>query len=248
MKKCPECGNPSYDGAPVCGNCGYKFPKQKVVAPKREDIFQKEPEAKKEAKTKKENKVKKQSNDEDTVSIIKNNKVLIGAIILITLIVICGIFLTGNNNNNNNTSSPVIQASDLVEYSAGDFSFKYPDTWKKVNGSDVEHPGAIFFQNEDNVTIEYYNITSDAKSLKDITQQRISYAQSSGDYVELVETVTLDGRNSSNILLENANGDYTRYVSMFSEGKLYVFKVTGSAENDVNSESIESVISSADIK
>ena len=29
-EKCPECGNPSYDGAPVCGNCGYKFPKPKV--------------------------------------------------------------------------------------------------------------------------------------------------------------------------------------------------------------------------
>ena len=68
MKKCPECGNPSYDGAPVCGNCGYKFPKQKVVAPKSEDIFQQEP------------KVKKDANDEDTISIIKNNKLIIGAI------------------------------------------------------------------------------------------------------------------------------------------------------------------------
>lgn len=59
MKKCPECGNPSYDGAPVCGNCGYNFPKPKVVAPKSEDIFQQEP------------KKKKASDDEDTVSIIK---------------------------------------------------------------------------------------------------------------------------------------------------------------------------------
>jgi hypothetical protein len=116
-----------------------------------------------------------------------------------------------------------------------------------VNGSDAEHPGAIFFQDEDNVTIEYYNITSDAKSLKEITQQRITYAQGQGDYVELVETITLDGRNSSNILLENANGDYTRYVSMFSEGKLYVFKITGSAENSVDSEAINNVLNSADI-
>uniref|UniRef100_UPI003182C382 zinc ribbon domain-containing protein n=2 Tax=Methanobacteriaceae TaxID=2159 RepID=UPI003182C382 len=43
MKKCPECGNPSYDGAPVCGNCGYKFPKSKSIVPKGEDIFKKEP-------------------------------------------------------------------------------------------------------------------------------------------------------------------------------------------------------------
>ncbi|WP_305515600.1 zinc ribbon domain-containing protein [Methanobrevibacter sp. V14] len=47
MKKCPECGNPSYDGAPICGNCGYNFPKPKVVAPKSEDIFQKEPKVEK---------------------------------------------------------------------------------------------------------------------------------------------------------------------------------------------------------
>ena len=56
MKKCPECGNPSYDGAPVCGNCGFKFPKQKVAAPKGEDIFQKE------------RKEKKTSNEESTIN------------------------------------------------------------------------------------------------------------------------------------------------------------------------------------
>ena len=154
---------------------------------------------------------------------------------------------TTNNKSNSTDSNPIIQSNDLLEYSADNFEFKYPSTWKEVNGSDAEHPGAIFFQDEDNVTIEYYNITSDAKSLKEITQQRITYAQGQGDYVELVETITLDGRNSSNILLENANGDYTRYVSMFSEGKLYVFKITGSAENSVDSEAINNVLNSADI-
>jgi len=240
VKKCPECGNPSYDGAPVCGNCGYKFPKPKVVAPKREDIFKQE-----EKKPKTE---EKSSNDEDTVSIIKNNNVVIGAILIITLIVICGIFLMGSNNHTSNSSNPVIQSSnDLLEFSANDFSFKYPSTWKEVNGSDADHPGALFFQDENNVTIEYYNITNDAKSLKDITQDRINYAQTQGAYVELVETITLDGRNSSNILLENSDGDYTRYVSMFSDGELYVFKITGDSENSVTSESIENTINSADI-
>ena len=236
MKKCPECGNPSYDGAPICGNCGYKFPKPKVVAPKREDIFQKEPKA------------KKSSNNKGTLSIIKENKLLIGAILLITLLVIGGIFLMGNNNSKSGSESgPVLQSNDLLEHKESDFSFKYPSTWKQVNGTDSDHEDAVFFVNEDNVTIEFYNITSDANSLIDITQQRISHAQEQGDYVELVETITLDGRNSSNILLENADGDYTRYVSMFSDGKLYVFKVMGSSENSVTSESVNDAISSADI-
>ena len=237
MKKCPECGNPSYDGAPVCGNCGYKFPKPKVVAPKREDIFQKEPKA------------KKPSNNESVLSIIKKNKLLIGAILLITLLVIGGIIFMGNHNNGSKKtdSNPILQSNDLLEYDGGDFSFKYPSSWEQVNGSDEEHENAIFFVNEDNATIEYYNITSDANSLKDITQDRISYAQQKGDSVELVETITLDGRNSSNILFENADGDYTRYVSMFSDGKLYVFKVMGSSQNSITSESIDSVIQSADI-
>ena len=236
MKKCPECGNPSYDGAPICGNCGYEFPKPKVVAPKREDIFQKEPE------------VKEKSNDDDVLSIIKQKKLVIGAILLVTIIVIGGIVLLGNGNNSNSKgpASPVIQTNDLVKYDNGDFNFKYPSSWKEVNGSDSEHEDAIFFVNEDNATIEFYNITSSANSLKDITQDRISYAQEQGDSVELVETITLDGRNSSNILFENADGDYTRYVSMFSDGKLYVFKVMGSSQNSVTSESIDSVISSAD--
>ena len=247
MKKCPECGNPSYDGAPICGNCGYKFPKPKVVAPKREDIFQKEPK-KTEVKKTKAKKTSDKDND-DVLSIIKQKKLIIGTILLITIIVIGGIVLLGNSNNSNSGSSsaPVIQTNDLVEYDNGDFNFKYPSSWKEVNGSDSEHEDAIFFVNEDNVTVEFYNITSSANSLKDITQDRISYAQEQGDSVELVETITLDGRNSSNILFENADGDYTRYVSMFSDGKLYVFKVMGSSQNSVSSPSIESAISSADI-
>lgn len=68
MKKCPECGNPSYDGAPACGNCGYKFPKMKPSAPKKE-IFDKAPEKKK----------KQFSDEESTIEIIKENKILIGA-------------------------------------------------------------------------------------------------------------------------------------------------------------------------
>ncbi len=235
MKKCPECGNPSYDGAPVCGNCGYKFPKTKNITQKREDIFQQAP------------KIERNSNDEDTVSIIKKNKLVIGIILVITLIIICGIVFMGLNNNNSNDSNLIIQDTDLVEYSAGDFAFKYPKTWKKINLTDEEHPGAIFFETENNSTVEYYNITTDAQSLKDINQQRISLAQENGDYVELLETVTLDGRNSSNIILENANGDYTRYVSMFSDGQLYVFKINGYSANSITSEAIESTISSADI-
>ena len=234
MKKCPKCGNPSYDGAPVCGNCGYNFPKPKVVAPKSEDIFQKE-----------EPKVKKESNDEDTVSILKSHKLLIGAIVLITLIVICGIVLTGSNNGN--SSSPIASVDNTMEFSAGEFSFKYPDTWKEINESDIDHAGAKFFQNNNNTTIEYYNVTSSAESIKEISQGILTSAQGKGAYVELVETITLDGRNASNIVLEDADGDYSRYVSMFSDGMTYVFKVNGDSMNSVTSEDVDAVINTADI-
>ena len=231
MKKCPECGNPSYDGAPVCGNCGYKFPKQKVAAPKGEDIFQSE------------RKNKKPSNDESVIDIIKEKKLIIGTILLITLLVICGIFLTGSNNN----SPTPISTISLDEFSDGDFSFKYPASWNEVNQTDYQHPGAKFFTNSENTTIEYYNVTSSADSLKQITQDRISYAQKTGSYVEHVETITLDGRNASNIILENADGDYTRFVSMFSDGELYVFKIDGDSINSITTDEINSVINSADI-
>ena len=116
MKKCPECGNPSYDGAPACGNCGYKFPKMKPSAPKKE-IFDKAPEKKK----------KQFSDEESTIEIIKENKILIGAIILITIIVICGIVITGPNNNNQTA-----QSGDMVKFSEAGFSFSYPSSWNEV--------------------------------------------------------------------------------------------------------------------
>ena len=231
MKKCPECGNPSYDGAPVCGNCGYTFPKPKVEVSNKENIFQQEPKA------------KKASDDESVMTILKNNKILIGAILIITIIVICGIVLTGSHNN----STPKLPLNNVEKYSAGDFSFEYPSSWNKVNGSDEDHNGAVFFKNGNNTTIEYYNITSEATSLKEINQQRITASQEKNDYVELVETITLDGRNSSNMILENANGNYTRYVSMFSDGELYVFKITGDSINSVTSEDIENTLKTADI-
>ena len=246
MKKCPECGNPSYDGAPVCGNCGYQFPKPKVAARREQSIFEGQPRVEKQPKREKQakkEKVKKPSNEPSVLEIIKEKKLIIGIILLITLIVICGIVLTGSNKN----STP-IQSTGSAEYDAGDFSFKYPDDWEKVNLTDADHESAIFFKNGNNTIIEHYNISSSATSLKDINQQRLTLALSNGDAVELVETVTLDGRNASNMILENADGNYTRYVSMFTDGKLYVFKVTGDSLNAITSDNVNSAINSADIK
>jgi hypothetical protein len=242
VKKCPECGNPSYDGAPVCGNCGYKFPKQKMAVKKERSIFEGQQKVEKRPKVEKKQEVKKPSNEPSVLEIIKEKKLIIGTILLITLIVICGIFITGSNKNTTSTPS-----GDLSEYKAGDFSFKYPANWEKVNLTDAEHETAIFFKNDNNTIVEYYNISSSATSLKEINQQRISTALSNSDSVELVETVTLDGRNASNIILENADGNYTRYVSMFTDGKLFVFKATGDSINSITSDSINNVINSADI-
>ena len=240
MKKCPECGNPSYDGAPVCGNCGYKFPKPKVAA-KRESIFEGQPRVEK--KTEKEKpEVKKPSNEPSVLDIIKEKKLIIGIIVLITLIVICGIFITGSNKN----ATTSVISGDLADYDAGDFSFKYPKDWEEVNLTDSDHETAIFFK-DNNTVIEHYNISSSATSLKEINQQRISRALSDGDAVELLETVTLDGRNGSNIILEDSDGNYTRYVSMFTDGELYVFKITGDSINSITSDKINAMVNSANI-
>ena len=235
MKKCPECGNPSYDGAPVCGNCGFQFPKQKVSISKGGDIFQNNQKKQKKQK-------QKTSKDESIVDILKAKKLIIGIILLLTLLVICGIVLTGSNNK----STP-IQSIDSNQYDEGGFSFKYPKNWEELNLTDENHTQAKSFKNGENTSIEFYNVSTDYDSLKQITQERISYAQESGSYVELVETIVLDGRNASNIILENADGDYTRFVSMFSNGKLYVFKITGDSINSVTSGDIQSMIGSADI-
>ena len=236
MKKCPECGNPSYDGAPVCGNCGFQFPKQKVTISKGGDIFQNN-----QKKQKKQTK-QKTSKDESVIDILKEKKLIIGIILLLTLLVICGIVLTGSNNK-----STSIQSIDSNQYDESGFSFKYPKNWEELNITDENHTDAKFFKNGENTVIEFYNVSTDYDSLKQITQERISYAQGTGSYVELVETIVLDGRNSSNIILENADGDYTRFVSMFSNGELYVFKITGDSINSVTSGDVQSMIGSADI-
>ena len=227
MKKCPECGNPSYDGAPVCGNCGYAFPKTKSAHPKREDIFQQAP------------KKKKSSKDDNTLNIIKKNSLTIGVILIITVIVICGIILIGSNESSLN--------GELVKYSEAGFSFNYPKNWQSLNASDEDHIGAIFFKNENNVTIEFYNDTSDFTSLRDISQSIINYAQENGAYIEFVETVTLDGRNSSDIIIQQADGEYTRFVSMFDKGNLYAFRITGNNTNSLSTGDINTTISSVNI-
>ena len=238
MKKCPECGNPSYDGAPVCGNCGYVFPKSKPVVQKRKSIFDEKPEQ----IPKEKPKANKPSNEPGVIDIIKEKKLIIGAILLITFIVICGIFITGSHNNNSNSA---ITTGDLAEYNAGDFSFKYPSSWVQVNLTDEDRENAIFFETEDNVTVEHYNITSEATSLKEINQERIGSAIYNGDSVELLETISVNGVNASNVILESVNGGYDRYVSMLDNGELYVFKITGNSIDSVTSDSINSAINSA---
>ena len=227
MKKCPECGNPSYDGAPVCGNCGYNFPKTKNAHPKREDIFQQTP------------KTKKSSKNDNTLSIIRQNSLTIGVILIITIIVICGIILIGSN-----TSSVT---GELVKYNDAGFSFSYPKNWQSINDTDEDHIGAIFFKNENNVTIEYYNTTSDFASLRDISQSIINYAQENGAYIELVETITLDGRNSSDIIIQQADGEYTRFISMFDKGNMYAFRITGNNTGVLSSDDINMTIESVKI-
>lgn len=231
MKKCPECGNASYDGAPVCGNCGYKFPKPKGAKPKEANIFQEEPK-----------KIRNRSNQPSTLEIIKEKRILIGVILLITAIVICGIVISGNSDqttaNNDNT----------VKFSQAGFSFNYPSSWSQVDGNDESHENAVYFDVGNNIIVEYYNVTSSSTSLKQITQERISYAQENGFYVDTVQTITLDDRNASDIILEDSDGDYVRYVSLFSDGKLYVYKITGESLNSVNDEAINNVINTSHIE
>ena len=231
MKKCPECGNPSYDGAPVCGNCGYTFPKPKGAVHKEESVFD-QPQ-----------KAKKDKSSESTGEILKRNKLVIGIIVFITLIVICGIVLTGSGKN----SSPIVQINDLNKYNDSIITFDYPKNWEKLNMTDEEHNGGVFFKNDNNTIIEYYNVTSDATSLKEINQQRIIYAQESGDYLECLETITIDGRNSSDMIFENADGNYTRYVTMFSDGELYVFKMSGDSVNSLTAQDMQTVLDSVDL-
>ena len=120
-------------------------------------------------------------------------------------------------------------------------------SWNEVNGTDSDHEGSVFFKNENGTIIQYYNVSNDSTSLKDITQDRISYAQENGNYIDTVQTITLDGRNASDVILEQSNGNYTRYVSLFSNGELYVFKISGDSLNSINSSDINTVLQTADI-
>lgn len=241
MKKCPECGNPSYDGAPVCGNCGYVFPKQKPVVQKKKSIFEDNPEQ----VTREKPKANKPSNEPSVIDIIKEKKLIIGIILLITLIVICGIFITGSNNNN--SSSQTIQTGDLAEYAAGDFSFKYPSSWEQVNLTDEDRENAIFFETDDNVTVEHYNVTSEAVTLDEVNEERLNYALYNGYSVKLLDTITVADRNASNIILTNGDEGYSRYVSLFGDEGLYVFKVSGDSIDSITSDSINSMLNSVTI-
>ena len=255
MKKCPECGNPSYDGAPVCGNCGYKFPKPKVKVPVQEDIFEDRPiinrnKTKKEnkpenkKKNKPENKLEnkpenKKKNEESTIEIIKDNKIVIGTILIITLIVIGIIVATGPSHDTTKTTN------GTNKYSNANFTFSYPSSWKEINGSDQLHSRAVFFEGSNGTEIEYYNVTSDSSSISEINTQRATAVQGSNANINTIQTIQINGKNASNVILENSNGNFTRYVSLLENGKLYVFKINGKTLNDVTSSEIESVLQSA---
>jgi hypothetical protein len=222
VKKCPECGNPSYDGAQICGNCGHKFPKPKPIIPKEE-------------------KVEVETNDEDLISILKEKKLIIGIILLVTIIAICGIVISGNVNEITET------ASTLTTFSENGLSFNYPSDWVETNLSDLDHPSSVFFKNKENTTIQYYNISSNYASLNELTNQRISNAQFYGNYINTIQIVSIDGVNASNIILENPDGTSIRYVSILSDGTLYIYKISGDSLDAINSNDISNMLKSIKI-
>lgn len=288
MKKCPECGNLSYDGAPRCGNCGAKFPKKgktnktsifkdspKISTPKKEVKQTKKPKFVEVTKFDKENKdiiiedttikenpkveekpivpekpieettIPKVNNEKSTLDIIKEKKLIIGLIILITIIVIAGIVISNQNSTNSSVNNTT--QTNTIKFVTSGFSFSHPTSWTNVSGSDSEHPTSVFFKDKNGTTIQFYNITSSFKSLEDITKSRINLAQSNGDSVVTVDSLTIDERNASNIILKNSDGDYTRYVSLFTDGHLYVFKISGTSINAVNSVDINNAVASSHI-
>lgn len=220
MKKCPECGNPSYDGAPACGNCGYKFPKPKPVAPKVDNIF-------------KESEIIHKSESEDILTILYENRLVIGIILLITIIAIVGIVLTGSGNN----PTPL---KNLVNYSEADFSFNYPISWKKSNYNDSYRDNSVILE-KNGTTIQFYNVTNEYSSLKELTMERISNAQYEGNYIDTIQNININKKNASDVILVNENGNYTRYVSFLDNGKVYVFKIVG---NNVKSSEISNILNS----
>ena len=229
MKKCPECGNPSYDGAPVCGNCGYKFPKPKVKVSKDDTIFEDKPI------------INKSGNEQSTIEIIKENKLVIGAILLITLIVIGIIVATGPSN----TTPTEIDSSN--KYSDGIISFVYPSSWNETAGFDELHEGAVFFEDSNGTVIEYYNVTSGFSSINEVNNERISSALESGDNIYAIQPIQIDGKNASDIIFENTDGTYSRYVSIISDGSLFVFKVKANSTNGITTDEINSVLQSVKI-
>ena len=230
MKKCPECGNPSYDGAPVCGNCGYKFPKPKVKAHKEEDIFQNKPIS------------DKITGEDSTIEILKENKLIIGAIILITLIIIGIIIATGPSTTT--TTTPVDGSNKFAD---AKFSFTYPASWSESSGYDEIHEGAVFFEGSNGTVIEYYNVTSEFSSISQVNNQRISSAFENGDSINTIQPIQIDGYNASDMIIANYDGSYTRYISILADGTLYVLKINGNSLDAITSDEIESVIQSADI-
>ena len=75
----------------------------------------------------------------------------------------------------------------------------------------------------------------------------MSSALENGDYIHTIQLTTLDSVNASDVIMENYDGSYTRYVSGLSNGNLYVFKITGSSLESVTSEEIESILKTANI-
>ena len=76
----------------------------------------------------------------------------------------------------------------------------------------------------------------------ELNTQRATSAQGSNAKINTIQPIQINGQNASNVILENSNGNFTRYVSLLNNGKIYVFKIDGKTMNDVTSNEIESVL------
>ena len=79
----------------------------------------------------------------------------------------------------------------------------------------------------------------------EINTQRASAAQGSNANINTIQSIEINGQNASDVILENSDGSFTRYVSLLNNGNLYAFKIDGKTIGDVTSGEIESVLQTA---
>ncbi len=141
-------------------------------------------------------------------------------IIALAIIVAAGGLLESNSHHQN---APTLGPGN---YTSAEVVFSFPTNWSHYNSTNGEsNQGEISFRTDDGTVIGFSCVNNSRITLKDITNSINQTAHSLKGKIISVESITINGENATDIVINTTGHGYSRYICVIHDNTYYTWVI-----------------------